>query len=770
MTIFRTLCFALFFIPISDGHEKITLTPKSSYVLNYNNIVDFKNNSTAYTPFIDTNTSNNYVDLISNNDHEDLINLDEDVFFNSQGCQYNLIFKEGTASQSSMGWGGIPERAHDGNTSGIYSNSSVSHTLSEANPWWQLDMSSNETIQNITIWNRTDCCTNRLDNFIVEVLDESSTVIYTYTHSGTAAISTNINNINTTGRYVRIRLEGTNRILSLAEVQIEILGDDPLLLSENFETTPFTYDSDPIYQPGISQNGQQSNALGVDGAGVTNANYALYNTTGGTYTSGMEVWGTTTPIDVVIGETYSFQFAMANLSTTNNAQIEPFINGISVGAAITPAGSGASSWTIYTFYWTATATTADLSLKNNMAVESGNDFALDEIEFAARCNLNFDTDGDGIPDVSDLDDDNDGILDIDEGMSVIPGSYGSALFEDPDLIFQVTPNTNASQLAAFLFSPNSNLTISGESINMGDGSVNQIATFNDANQITNSSNVTEAFTDFSTGLIFSTGNVDLFDDALSNNSTGLSGIGGGGGDPDFDTGVGEFDVASLSFNVNVPYPATISGRFILASDEYLEYVGGIYNDNAQILVNGVDYAVTPNNIPVSINTINNTSESAYFIDNATDPTAVNVEADGFSTVLNFTATLNAGNNIVKIGIADGGDNAFDSWLLFEGNSFEILSQNVTGIDSDNDGIFDHLDNDSDADNCPDAIEGANNVLITQLNSFGQILGGEDPAGVPLLVAGGQAITSDVLDSGITVQCPCKKVYMNRHLPILVKRQ
>lgn len=381
-----------------------------------------------------------------------------------------------------------------------------------------------------------------------------------------------------------------------------------------------------------------------------------------------------------------------------------------------------------------------------------------------------DNDGDGINDFIDDDDDNDGILDVDEGMVIIPGTYGAQLLEDADNVFQVTPNTNAAQLVSYFFTPNSDVTISGETVNMGDGSVNQIATFNDADQITNSGGATQAFSTFSTGLIFGTGDVGIFDDNLSNTSTGISGAGGGGTDPDFDTGVGEFDVASLSFTLNVPYPAVIQGRFIFASDEYLEYVGGIYNDNAQILVNGVDYALTPNSVNVSINTINTTSEAAFFVDNATDPTAVNVEADGFTTVLNFSANLNAGNNTIKIGIADGGDQFFDSWLLFEANSFEIQSQTVSGIDTDLDGIFDHLDNDSDADGCPDAIEGGGNVLITQINGALQINGGQDTDGIPLLVAGGQAITPDVIDENLTVQCPCEKVYINRQLPYFIRAQ
>lgn len=383
---------------------------------------------------------------------------------------------------------------------------------------------------------------------------------------------------------------------------------------------------------------------------------------------------------------------------------------------------------------------------------------------------NSDNDGDGIIDLVDDDDDNDGILDVDEGMNIIQGTYGSTLIDDADAIFEVTPNTNAAQLASYLFVPSSDVTVSGATINMGNGSVNQIATFDDADQITNSSGATQTFANFSTGIIFSTGNVEILDDVLSNNSGGTSASAGGGVDNDFDTGVGDFDVASLSFTVNVPYAANITGKFIFASEEYLEYVGDIYNDNAKIFVNGVNQALTPNNVDISINTINTTTESAFFVNNTTSPSAANIEPDGFTTVLNFSTTLNPGNNTIKIGIADGGDASFDSYLLFEANSFQIQSQNITGIDTDNDGIYDHLDNDSDADGCPDAIEGAGNILITQVNGAGQINGGQDADGIPTLASGGQAILADVLDILNTSQCPCGRVITNRQLPFYVRRQ
>src|SRR4051812_10353384 len=43
-------------------------------------------------------------------------------------------------SQSSTGYGGDPSRAVDGNTSGVWTNNSVTHTNFGHQPWWQVDL------------------------------------------------------------------------------------------------------------------------------------------------------------------------------------------------------------------------------------------------------------------------------------------------------------------------------------------------------------------------------------------------------------------------------------------------------------------------------------------------------------------------------------------------------------------------------------------------------------------------------------------------------
>ena len=147
------------------------------------------------------------------------------------------------ASQSSTYGGALPSRAVDGNTDGVFSHNSVSHTNSQANAWWELDLGSSAAISSITIWNRTDCCSNRLSDYWVFVSDtpfgDADTPTTLQTRTGTwSAHQTSYPNpsssipVSAQGRYVRVQLSGTN-YLSLAEVQVfGTLGTAPVNVAQ----------------------------------------------------------------------------------------------------------------------------------------------------------------------------------------------------------------------------------------------------------------------------------------------------------------------------------------------------------------------------------------------------------------------------------------------------------------------------------------------------------------------------------------------------------
>merc|ERR1712076_162737 len=78
------------------------------------------------------------------------------------------VAMDGTATASSNAYGGIASRAVDGSTNGHWGGASVTHTHYESNPWWKVSMPSAYNVQTVMIWNRVDCCWNRLTNPVVE--------------------------------------------------------------------------------------------------------------------------------------------------------------------------------------------------------------------------------------------------------------------------------------------------------------------------------------------------------------------------------------------------------------------------------------------------------------------------------------------------------------------------------------------------------------------------------------------------------------------------
>lgn len=131
-------------------------------------------------------------------------------------------------SQSSTAYNGASARAVDGNTNGTYNNGSVTHTSNQSQPWWQVDLGTSTAIDELKLFNRTDCCTGRLANFHVLVSDSpfgnsslndllANNSIWRQNVSSLNGSSIAVP-VNQSGRYVRVQLNG-NGVLSLAEVQ-----------------------------------------------------------------------------------------------------------------------------------------------------------------------------------------------------------------------------------------------------------------------------------------------------------------------------------------------------------------------------------------------------------------------------------------------------------------------------------------------------------------------------------------------------------------------
>jgi len=133
------------------------------------------------------------------------------------------------ATQSSTSSGGSASRAIDNDVSGSWVLDSVTQTGFDNEAWWQVDMQSVIQVNSVRMWNRTDCCGDRLSNFYLFVSD----LPFASTDVATTLADPNVTSIfyagaapdyltlepGVSGRYIRVQLTGQN-YLSLAEVQV----------------------------------------------------------------------------------------------------------------------------------------------------------------------------------------------------------------------------------------------------------------------------------------------------------------------------------------------------------------------------------------------------------------------------------------------------------------------------------------------------------------------------------------------------------------------
>lgn len=118
-----------------------------------------------------------------------------------------------TAEQSSTNTTGVgaADLAIDGNTSGEWSDdvdeNSVTRTNIESEAWWQVNLGEDYEIGDIVIWNRTDCCTDRLTNFDVFVYNENGDLVHKSTIIEEPSPSLIISTGGVVGSRVRIKLK-----------------------------------------------------------------------------------------------------------------------------------------------------------------------------------------------------------------------------------------------------------------------------------------------------------------------------------------------------------------------------------------------------------------------------------------------------------------------------------------------------------------------------------------------------------------------------------
>jgi len=192
----------------------------------------------------------------------------------------------------------------------------------------------------------------------------------------------------------------------------------------------------------------------------------------------------------------------------------------------------------------------------------------------------------------------------------------------------------------------------------------------------------------SEGLIMATGNVIVAEgpnDMAS--ATDNSGVAPDPNDPDLDaisTAVMNNE-AVLEFDF-VPSGDSLVFRYIFASEEYPEYSPSSFNDAFGFFISGpgfsgiysggaVNLAQLPSPpIPVTINNVNPTTNAGYYISNAG---GTSTQFDGYTVILTAACSVQCGETYhIKLCIADAGDQAYESAVFLEANSFSSNGVNV----------------------------------------------------------------------------------------------
>lgn len=199
------------------------------------------------------------------------------------------------------------------------------------------------------------------------------------------------------------------------------------------------------------------------------------------------------------------------------------------------------------------------------------------------------------------------------------------------------------------------------------------------------------------GLILTSG--DIFSAVGPNNQGGVTGLNPAlsGSDPDLNvltSPFGAWDEAILEFDF-VATGDSIKFEFIFGSDEYLEFVGSSFNDAFGFFLSGPGIAgpftggaenialVPGGGGQVSINNVNDVSNSAYYVNNGdgytapydTDP--MYVQYDGLTVVMEARAAVQCGQTYhIKLAVCDAGDNILDSGVFLKAGSFTTTNVSV----------------------------------------------------------------------------------------------
>lgn len=299
-----------------------------------------------------------------------------------------------TATQSSTAYSGVASRAVDGDTNGNWAGGSVTHTnASDDDHWWQVDLGSSQSIGDIVIYNRTNsCCTSRLSDFTVIVLDGNGNTSFSQFVSSLSSSSITIDAGSNSGRYIRIEKGGD--ALSLAEVEV-FAGEGN---STDYTSLPAQIEAEDYDDASEGRTETTTDSGGGLNVGWINTNeYLSYN------------------VNVPSSGTYTIDLRVASLNSSINLDI--YQDNSLVGSVSEGSTGGWQSWT-------TVSTSVNLSSGNSILkiVATGNNWNINWFEVSTggpsggtvedilgttwKVTVPYDSDGNDSGNVSDPDDRN----------------------------------------------------------------------------------------------------------------------------------------------------------------------------------------------------------------------------------------------------------------------------------------------------------------------------------------------------------------------------
>ena len=185
--------------------------------------------------------------------------------FTNVAFNHVAVNEESTATQSSTHANGYARRANDGNRNGHWGYGSVTHTGRSGLQYWQVDLGRVYKIHHITIFGRTDCCSERIEGARVVVgrtLQVATDLKKPTKPADPIEIDLSEREEAVYGGKVTVEL--INQYLSLAEVEVWVANED--VFGDEMPTVVPAWENVAIRRPSnqSSTHGDYSSARAID--------------------------------------------------------------------------------------------------------------------------------------------------------------------------------------------------------------------------------------------------------------------------------------------------------------------------------------------------------------------------------------------------------------------------------------------------------------------------------------------------------------------------